>query len=117
MSKETFNSPIIITIPGRTRLFRNNTNQRKRELTTQPRNKIIRKKSLCGKCCISCGCYNFCSYCKIPQKRFFLPLLSLLYFVFVENTQHYVFFPLIITATAFIVFYNLRKDTSYTNDL
>ena len=109
MSSETITSPIIINTPGSTRIFRNDTNERLSK-TTQSKtnkhdtmlteNKIIQKKSSC---------------CKIPTKRFFLPLLSLLYFVSIENTQHYVFFPLIISATAFIVFYNFPFLVYFSN--
>ena len=70
------------------------------------------KKSCC------CGFFTCCTSCssfRIPTKRFFLPLLSLLYFVSLENTQHYVFFPLIITATSFIIFYNFPFLVYYSN--
>lgn len=112
MSSKTVTSPIIITSPGSTRIFRNEVNERQQESAIGPENRIIQKKSSCCRCC---GCFRCCNYCRIPPKRFFLPLLSLLYFVSIENTQHYVFFPLIITTTAFIVFYNFPFLVYFSN--
>ena len=108
MSSETITSPIIITSPGSTRIFRNDELEKDNvdlEIDTN-------KKSCC------CGFFTCCRCCssfRIPTKRFFLPLLSLLYFVSLENTQHYVFFPLIIAATSFIVFYNFPFLVYYSN--
>ena len=114
MSSLAVNSPIIMISPGSTRIFRNNiTNNQiinnsgncNRIKSNNPNNYVKNKK----RCC------NLCYICKIPTRRFFLPLLSLLYFVSIENTQHYIFFPLIITATSFIVFYNFPFLVYFSN--
>lgn len=108
MTSQTVTSPIIITSPGSTRIFRNDELQQDNidlEIETN--------KKTC--CCGFFTCCRCCSSFRIPTKRFFLPLLSLLYFVSLENTQHYVFFPLIITATSFIVFYNFPFLVYYSN--
>ena len=99
MTSEMVLSPIIQTTPGSTRIFENKT---------------IKKRRRC--CCNCCYCFKCCdNYCRIPKKRYFLLLLGFLYFVSIEITQHYLYFPLIIAGTAFIVFYNFPLLVYFSN--
>ena len=71
MSSENNTSPIIITSPGSTRIFRNDSDKKN---SNSRKNKIIRKKSLC---CRYCGCM-FVVIVEFQKKDFFF--LFLVYF-------------------------------------
>ena len=82
-SSKRVNSPIINRTPGSTRIF----NTLETERNTQSK-------------------IHYCLKKTVLRKRAFLLLLGFLYFVSVEHTHHYVYFPIIIFAVSFVVFYN-----------
>ena len=67
---------------------------------------------MCEKCCfdVSVKCCNR----KIKIKRFFLPLSFGIITVFFDNVRTVVYFPLIVSACFFILFWNFPKIVYYT---
>ena len=108
-SSECVNSPIISKTPGSTRIFnRSESRSNKRNVTNtcdvannggtltvvSDSEETAQSKN------------NYCLRKTVLRKRAFLLLLGFLYFVSVEHTHHYVYFPIIIFAVSFVVFYN-----------
>ncbi len=67
---------------------------------------------MCEKCCfdVSVKCCNR----KIKIKRFFLPLSFGIITVFFDNVRTVVYFPIIVSACFFILFWNFPKIVYYT---
>ena len=67
---------------------------------------------MCEKCCfdVSVKCFKK----KIKIKRFFLPLSFGIITVFFDNVRTVVYFPIIVSACFFILFWNFPKIVYYT---
>lgn len=67
---------------------------------------------MCEKCCLDVSIK--CCKNKIKIKRFFLPLSFGIITVFFDNVRTFVYFPLIVSACFFILFWNFPKVVYYT---
>jgi len=67
---------------------------------------------MCQKCC--CDVSIICCKKKIKVKRFFFPLSFGIFSVFFDETRHFVYFPLIVSACFFILFWNFPNIVYYT---
>jgi len=67
---------------------------------------------MCEKCCFDISVK--CCKKKIKLKRFFLPLSCGIVTVFFDNVRTYIYFPLIVSACFFILFWNFPKIVYYT---
>ncbi len=67
---------------------------------------------MCEKCC--CDVSIRCCKKKIKLKRVFMPLFFGIFTVFFDETRHFVYFPLIVSACFFILFWNFPKIVYYT---
>lgn len=67
---------------------------------------------MCDKCCFDVSVK--CCEKKIKIKRFFLPLSFGIITVFFDNVRTYIYFPLIVSACFFILFWNFPKIVYYT---
>jgi hypothetical protein len=66
--------------------------------------------------CESCCCDITVKCCKnqVKIKRFFLPLFFGIFTIFFEETRNVVYFPLIISSSFFVLFWNYPKIVYYT---
>ena len=56
------------------------------------------------------------SYClSISPKRYFLPFIGILGFLYLEEIRNFIYIPLIISPTCFIIFWNFPKIVYFTN--
>ena len=61
----------------------------------------------CIACCSECKCECSRECCsKIPIKRYFLPFIGVLSLVIFEQFRDFIYFPLIVSAAFFILFWN-----------
>jgi hypothetical protein len=59
----------------------------------------------CISCCTDCECSK--EYCKsIPIKRYFLPIIGIVSLVAFEEFRDFIYFPLIVSAAFFVIFWN-----------
>ena len=108
-SSECVNSPIINKTPGSTRIFNRLENNSNKSNRSNSRKQVNNTQELSGFSESGKNTQSKIAYClrkTVLRKRAFLLLLGLLYFVSVEHTHHYVYFPIIIFAVSFVVFYN-----------
>ena len=108
-SSECVNSPIISKTPGSTRIFNRSESRYNKRNVTKPCDVANNGGTLTVVSDSEESAQSKIGYClrkTVLRKRAFLLLLGFLYFVSVEHTHHYVYFPIIIFAVSFVVFYN-----------
>jgi hypothetical protein len=66
---------------------------------------ILFNKCITGCCECKCECSRECCS-KIPIKRYFLPFIGVLSLVIFEQFRDFIYFPLIVSAAFFILFWN-----------